>query len=478
MDTVYLSPHRQDAGGRKMSDISRSGSEADSLLDLYGHRRSDVGINGGERPAVFAETYPEDGDPESSRWIHRDKLALIESQEMQQAGIKVPRQGRSRSRSNGRRERSHEHGRKLVGTSDIAPLAGKEGKRQRIRSPTPEDVELGESSMDFDLRAPEEISVGNHEETSPPETARQTGLRPGSSRIPLSTSSPAPVPQEHLARNAPLPRKRGASGNWGAGDDDGIAYNKTRNRSYSAGSQILLNGDEMEYGSPAPTTVPIGQDTDPTSLSNLRMVSKAGSLSGARKTPTPSRIVSEPQKSRSTSGTHQTSPSQRPATRSGLSPRPATAINRPEGDPPWLKTMFKPDPMLPPDQQLLPTHAKRLQQEQWEKEGKYGSACDREFEPLAVHTNEGLQAPTPAVGSPEEEERIEKGSAWPLKTLSNASSANGKSRTSGMEHAGYRTVPKVTSPSLTTAPSPKLVQRPSQVQEAPKEKGCGCCVMM
>jgi len=44
--------------------------------------------------------------------------------------------------------------------------------------------------------------------------------------------------------------------------------------------------------------------------------------------------------------------------------------------------MYKPDPRLPPDQQVIPTHAKRMQQEQWEKEGKFGNVYDTSFRPL------------------------------------------------------------------------------------------------
>ena len=68
--------------------------------------------------------------------------------------------------------------------------------------------------------------------------------------------------------------------------------------------------------------------------------------------------------------------------------------------------MYKPDPRLPPEQQLLPTHAKRLQQQQIELaqkeadarareqrriDGKASPQLPREFSPLAEHTINGLQ---------------------------------------------------------------------------------------
>ncbi|KAI5300541.1 hypothetical protein KEM56_002373 [Ascosphaera pollenicola] len=54
------------------------------------------------------------------------------------------------------------------------------------------------------------------------------------------------------------------------------------------------------------------------------------------------------------------------------------------GDPPWLASSFRPDPRLPPEQQILPTHAKKMLQEQWAKEGKTGLLYDKSFAPLAV----------------------------------------------------------------------------------------------
>lgn len=41
--------------------------------------------------------------------------------------------------------------------------------------------------------------------------------------------------------------------------------------------------------------------------------------------------------------------------------------------------MYKPDPRLPPDQQMLPTHAKRLQQEQWDAARKESEIRQREL---------------------------------------------------------------------------------------------------
>src|SRR6201999_1549016 len=92
--------------------------------------------------------------------------------------------------------------------------------------------------------------------------------------------------------------------------------------------------------------------------------------SGARKASATRGGISGQQRPRTRSAQHKESPTQRPGTRSGETP-PGSSNKRPEGDPPWLSSIYSPDPKLPPEQQLLPTVAKRLQQEQWEREGKY-----------------------------------------------------------------------------------------------------------
>lgn len=152
--------------------------------------------------------------------------------------------------------------------------------------------------------------------------------------------------------------------------------------------------------------------------------------------------------------------------------------------------MYKPDPRLPPDQQILPTHAKRLQQEQWEKEGKYASTYDKEFAPLAIHTHEGLKqstSPEPAVEKETDDD------AWPLKAAPKYNDANGRPETSGTDHGGYSTMPKVqNTPPIGMAPSPKTVQKPTKSEGPPPTrplpgppeedelvgKGCGCCIVM
>lgn len=441
----------------------------------------------GERQGVGdGNAYFDDEDSERSRWIHRDKLAKIESQELQQAGYQLPPQYGTASRLDAGRERSLDgYGNDMNGDHSEHYQVGRVEKRQRVASPIPAyEEDYDEQAPNFDPRTPEEVAADPYEEGEPPQMYRQTGLRASSSRIPLSTSSPMPIPQDYIERNTPLPRKRGYSGGWSGGDEDGLMYSKTRSRSYSVGSQILLDDAERHNGTPTPASRPVSRSMAQTSPGKAKLPGKPAPVSGARKISAANRIASGQQNPRSQSSANRSSPSQRPGTRSGES-RPTSAINRPEGDPPWLATMYKPDPRLPPDQQLLPTHAKRLQQEQWEKEGKYGSTFDKEFTPLAIHTHKGLQPPLPAAADPQPERKEEERTAWPLRTtLMSPTLSNSRPGTGGTEHGGYSTIPRVQStPPPGSVQSPKKVQHPTRMQDLPKEEGrkkdgCGCCIVM
>ena len=444
-------------------DLSTNGSSGESLIDLYRNHKSNV-------PAVDGvDSRWSQGDPESSRWIHRDKLTMIEIQEYRDRGMDVPPELLRRAGIQGPRKDERANGHRI-----------RDHAKPQPERPTTSEDESDEPFIPNDPRTPEEIAANPYEEDGA-YPYYSPGLKSSSSRIPLSTSSPLPVPIEHLERNAPLPRKRGASGQF---DDDGLYYNKTRSRSHSAASQALL--DEAD-GRSNVGSVP----SSPEKAKQAKIVSKKPG----------SRNVSA-SKSRTTSLANRGSPSQRPGTRSGPDGRPMTATHRPEGDPPWLATMYKPDPRLPPDQQMLPTHAKRMMQEQWGREGKAGSAFDREFEPVAVHPETAIhpetppqrsqQVPTPSPSPPQAELQPDMTSeaepsadkpktelAWPLRQ---GSVAEQKSPT--LEHAGYSTMPKVQhTPSLGAVPSPRRVEPPAQHEatdekKKKKEGGCGCCIVM
>ena len=521
-DPNYLSPYKNSGARVPLGNISRSGSEADSLLDLYGRPKSTVdSIEARERTTpqtIPLETTYLDEDPESSKWVHRDKLAMIESYELQEAGIKLPRQsslrGRSDSKPKVRSGHSRGHSRQQSVNEDSEQakemLGAGEGKRQRLQSPvrqgpirqeegTPNnDLDTPKNEMNFDLRTPEEIAANPYDSSSS-STYRQQGLRSGSSRIPLPTSSPVPIPQEHRERHTPLTRTRGANGSW---DEDGLVYNKSRPRSQSVGSHILLYESGPLSNTPTPMTSAPTRESSSTSPSKQRAISKTVQTDNARKASAALRNVSEQPKARSTSANSRSSPTTRPKSRSGLEARPATAINRPEGEAPWLATMYKPDPRLPPEQQILPTHAKRLQQEQLEQQAKAAGSDlrrPRPFSPVAVHTHNGLQPPSPVtIMSPRdvnEKSPAENQPGWPLKVSPKPSTTNinggGGRRSPGgaSDHGGYTTIPKVqTTPPTGTMSSPRPMAQqaprgqPGRERLAEKgeqrEKGCNCCAVM
>jgi len=452
-----------------------------------------------ERVAPQEDIFLDDEDPERSRWIHRDKLAIIESHEMQEAGIQIPpEQVRSVSVSKGRRERNMGHEAPEIPNHEVE-LPARRGKKQRTRSPIRQQEPAEALINGFDIRTPEEIAADNCIPSSPTLVYRQPDLRKSSSRIPLPKSSPMPIPQEHLERDTPLARKRGASGNW-TGEENGIAYNRIRSRGNSVGSQVLL--DEIDKSSIQNTPTPASRPPSSGSATKARLPNGNRS-SQTRRTLANNRTPETSFKPHSTSITvspRTPSSASRPKSRSGLEPRPATAINRPEGEPPWLATMFKPDPRLPPDQQLLPTHAKRLQQEQWERaekgaeqrrlDGNASPQLPREFSPLAEHTVNGLQPPSRDA----EEKSVQKqqrGSEWPLTVATSEFNEKDQQplRSSGVGdggHAGYSTVPRVKEKSPVKGAKPldsferERLERDEEKsrRKEEKEKGCGCCIVM
>ena len=407
----------------------------------------------GERKAPNGNGYSNsEDDPESSRWIHRDKLARIESRELQEAGIHIGRESRSASRQTGRKDRPPFE--LQDGSNDANSAGAREDKRRRLASPIVMD-ETEEAPMTFDLRLPEEAASDPYEENR---QLRGPTAKQSYSRIPLSTSSPIPVPVDYLARATPL--QRNESNGWG--EDEGIPYGKTRSRSHSVGSQVLL--DDEDTSSPTPGGSP-----------SKARIAKNGTASGNRKV-SGTRNTSNIQKPRTRSGTK--SPS-RPPTRSGETPPGSgSSSRRPEGDPPWLAHMYKPDPRLPPDQQLIPTHAKRLQQEQWEREGKLGSAYDRDFHPLDLHEEMDPSIRRQDVDEPE----LKQGDPeWPLKSPRSPALSNGRPGTSGTDHGGYNIMPAIQK-APPGAPTPKSPMQPIRLgepeEEEKKKGGCLCCIVM
>ena len=428
-DLGYLAPARINALDRKDSSISESGSAPDSLLDLYGERKNSN-----------SDTYNYDDDPERSRWIHRDKLARIESQELQAAGI-ILSTPRASSRSS-RRETSRD----LQGNGLRSEQAGQ--KRQRMES-FPSEEEIPESNQ-WDLRTPEE-AAGDQGDLYQDVSG---GVR-GVSRIPICKTSPIPIPFEHLERETPMQRKQ--SGIWGE-EEAAVAISNPKSRGRSSSVKLL------QEASATPTPARRIASENPTS--QTKKIVKKGATPAVRTTSN-----SRP-KTRSGTITGEPPAVQRPPTRSG----DLTATKRPEGDPPWLATMYKPDPRLPPDQQLLPTVAKRLQQEQWEKEGKFGNAYDTAFRPINDDQfHKQPEAPeTPEVD--QEKEGVVR--EWPLRGPKSPTTSTDQPET-GPEHI---TVPQATPPVTSQDMSMSApISAPLQLEESPEDannRGCACCIVM
>lgn len=467
----YLAPARINALTRKDSTISETGSAPDSLLDLYGPSRSGISsIDYGDRK--LAKEPLEDEDSEHSRWIHRDKLARIESRELQAAGFFLPR-SRPPSKSSRR-----DHSRDQQGNGFRSEQAQ---KRQRVGS-FPTEEEASESKV-WDLRTPEEAAADQVD-------AYQyvSGGVKGVSRIPILKTSPLPISHEHLERDTPMRR---TAGGILAADDEPLSHPKSRSRSQSI--KVHEEGEEEEEAvtsSPAKRAV---SDNSPTKKHPVRKASLPANRG----------VHSHRPKTRS--GSSQLNGVARPQTRSG-DPGPSHSVSRrPEGDPPWLATMFKPDPRLPPDQQLLPTVAKRLQQEQWEKEGKFGNTYDTDFRPLndelyirppqpAAEAENG-EAESAGVGIAEAdnadaEKKIEPAldPNWPLQAPKSPALSTGRPGTAG--GGSYSTMPRIHNggtgtpmgigpiPSPGPTPSPMPPVRVQEPPQDPKKSGCGCCVVM
>ncbi|KAK2591586.1 hypothetical protein QQS21_010714 [Conoideocrella luteorostrata] len=388
-----------------------------------------------ERKRHIQQTLGLEYSEESSKWIHRDKLAKIESQELQAAGFIIPRVRASSKQRRHRGQQSIDHGQSRPRNDAAAATIA-----QREETP---------SSPCWDLRTPEEIAEEIENAYFTPQGVK------GGTRIPVAKISPAPIPQDFLERGSPAIRRIDSA------EGDTIAYPKTRSRSASASTKELetANNNSRMVNAKRPVTDTSPRKNTPRKSSTA---SKSSTITGRPKT---------------RSGSNKEGSGTRPVTRSGES---FAAGHQPEGDPLWVFDSYKPDPRLPPDQQLLPTVAKRLRQEQWEKEGKFGDAYDREFRPLNDHD---FPQPQEREHVAEEEENPQQVGDWPLKP----------GLTKSPKQSSYSTMPKISDkPLVSPVTSPKTPIPPpiSQSQdiepivhaeqdgEKKKKAGCGCCVIM
>ena len=434
-----------------------------------------------------------------SAWIHRDKLAQIEIQEMEEAGIYVPRSRRSLSvGADGRDSRSMDRARgaqSAMSTDHYDAMAGEEqygsagvtspdGSTRKRVSTIP--------AADEDEQAYYEQHMGSGVHTPEEQTSEQSyrghHSRPSGSKIPLSKTSPAPVPQDMVDRESPLTHSRNGSSSL-----DEMQFAR-RARSNSIGSQVLLDdADGMDSSHPA---------RSPTDSSPNKSRTPKGTAPTGRKTSNTgaNRRPSSSQKNKAV-----TSPKSRQASASnGHKSRPSTSHKPPEGEAPWIATMYKPDPRLPPDQQMLPTHAKRLMQEQWEKEGKAGTTYDRELRLMndddfqESQNNEQAAAASPGRDAATDKSHTNPADsptspAWPLTPPMESRSdtaLSARPNTSG----GYKITPTIVSPPVGarhTTPSPNGQMAmpsphrhpPSRMsdlteKDEPTPKKLLCCIIM
>ncbi|KAF4983425.1 hypothetical protein FZEAL_1154 [Fusarium zealandicum] len=403
------------------------------------------------RQSVLSEPKPE----ENSKWIHRDKLARIENEELQAAGFYVPR---TRNHSKQRRDRSRSAMRRGTDASEQSHASRSRKNSTAIESRTAEPA-----AEIWDLRTPEEIAEDTHAYFTP-------NNHKGGSRIPVAKVSPVPIPVDCFERGSTALRKTSGSPD----QERPLTIQKTR-----PGSSHMKCPDTAFLNGTLPA--PKRSATD---------ISPKKATTGVRKTSGPAKAG--PGRPKTRSGSIGGSISTRPSTRSGeLSP----GNKAPEGDPPWLINAYKPDPRLPPDQQLLPTVARRLQQEKWENEGKFGDVYDKDFRPL---NDRALLKPTEAEKPEQGEEKeneLEKEKSptedeWPLKLE--------PTKSQSQRQGGYSTMPKI-SDKHSPLPSPRTpvtpyappqeepkpqptaqapVQQPPPPADEDNKGGCGCCVVM
>ena len=488
-----------------MNSDNSAASDGDSFLDYYrgaADSRNGIGSGYSSRKHSLADRSDND-NADNSAWIHRDKLAKIESRELQEAGLWVG-QHTSGSRSNSRstsRRRGESEPRSENEYLETSPERGTRGEQLRRLPSAEEGLAEEDEQINHELRTLEEVAA---EQSQFPHVREAPIARPGTSRIPLPKNSPAPLPSSYIARDLPLPRSRNNS--LGNGLEDGIALNKMRGRSQSGASQRVLDDFNLSGTQSPEAAVASSPTISRYSPTKAKVPSKATPTSGGRKSNS-GRAASAPQKKQQRTGSVPThdSPAKRPAS-SGTPSRPSTSYNRPEGEAPWIATMYKPDPRLPPDQQMLPTHAKRMMQEQWEKEGKTGTAYDREFRLVTPHEFEPPLPNSAAHGLKSEEqlemdEKVEErqeerrsSPAWPLTPLKLETDVpSNRPSLSGTEHGGYRITPTVQSPQIspniqqrplpaspenTRPPDPIRIPEPPEEKEEKKKAGCACCAIM
>jgi hypothetical protein len=146
--------NNQDSYGREIGPMTKEAT--DSYNAWKGDLMSPSSVDGETRQ-------PDDN------WIHRDKLARIESEELQQAAMRIQRQVRTGSKSSSMRGRSHDthslNGNVVTPPDQTEPWPGMQ--RQPLDSPIPfedsDEPDIDNERRNWDLRRPEEIAASSIE---------------------------------------------------------------------------------------------------------------------------------------------------------------------------------------------------------------------------------------------------------------------------------------------------------------------------
>ncbi|EPS41876.1 hypothetical protein H072_4159 [Dactylellina haptotyla CBS 200.50] len=365
-DEFLTAPRAPALINRGNSGAGGSSDGRDSVIDMYSNNRlstishaTDILPNINSSATAMYDLSGDIDNREASSWIHRDKLMRIESVEFK----KSPSSSSEAWVKTASRKMSMDQMAKVT--------RGSTWENNSYRHGTEDEPNEAFDNNEFDLRLPEEREAEREAERVAQRLAAARNKSNTPSKIPVNIASPAPIPLQFLERNSPLKRARSDS----LEDEvQSISYPATRSRSRT-----------LESGEQPPVTPP--EKTVPTSSSSVTPPSKMVTRTVSKNSPR------RPSSSHRTSGAGgKTKPrvaSSSAGNRgSGGNSNNAAKFNAPEGPPPWA-TGYTTDPKLPPDQQIIPTVAKRLQQEQWERENAPASVFDRELRPLKLHDLNG-----------------------------------------------------------------------------------------
>jgi len=457
-------------------------ADQDSVMEYYkshtNNKQGSARVKGKpkKRPSVGSKADPKSNtlEHDPNNWIHRDKLKEIEIREMEAAGFRVGRNSRSNSRSQSRTQRSRSR------RGSETDHGEERSEVRRMVSPIPAEDEDAEADYQTGSPTTYQEFAPDHNPSSPRSNTHNG--RPSTSRIPLPKTSGIPVSAAMAERDGALPRSRNGSESW-----NGNPANGARQRSGSIASQFLLDPEDDTQTTPPhghKRTISGTNGSPPKSPQKSPMKAKVPGkpvpTSGARKT-----SVKVHPKNRQPSGTTP----KRPGTSGGGASRPTTS-HRPEGEAPWIATMYKPDPRLPPDQQIIPTHAKRMQREQWENDGRTASMYDKDFQMLNTDEFPDKRLSQLSQLQHTDLEKAQDNGTWPLPSPEKEPPPSPEKLDTKNDQGGaYKLTPtipqspRVPSPKLAppieppSASPPKTTRLPEPVEEAKEKKGC-CCIVM